>query len=100
MALSPSSSLREEFNQDLRHEATFHDLRLMEMLDTNHKDNLTLLVIKYMMRVMNPEWGAHGLAYGCLLTKVYEAHQLSNARVVSLEGENAHLRADINLSNE
>lgn len=56
-----------------RHETSYKDLGVMDMIDTCQKVNLPLLMIKHMTRVITPKKDVHGLAYVFFLTKVFEA---------------------------
>lgn len=57
---------------EIRHEATYLNLAMMEVLDQNRKINLPSLMIKHMTRAVDQEKWTHVLPYSFLLTRVFE----------------------------
>lgn len=55
---------------EMRHEATYLDLAVMEVLDQNSPINLPSLIIKHMAMAVDQEKGIHALPYEFLLTRV------------------------------
>lgn len=55
-----------------RHEATYLDLEVMEVLDQNMPINLLLLMLKHVERKADQEKGTHALPFGFLLTRVFD----------------------------
>lgn len=59
-------------NSERRHEATYLDMVVMEVLDKNRPINLPYVMLKHITRVVDQERGTHVLPYGFLFTRVFE----------------------------
>lgn len=67
-----------------RHEAIYRDMGLMNALEQVDHINLPTLMIKHISRITDPKPCPHLLAYGNLLTIVFNAYNVPLGRITRL----------------
>nr|XP_010312904.1 delphilin-like [Solanum lycopersicum] len=72
-----------------RHIASIRDMGLMNALECKERIDWPTLIIKHLARIVDPKLGSHQLAFGNLLTRVFDAFE------VPLEEDRILTRADM-----
>ena len=59
-----------------RHIASIRDMGLMNALECKERIDWSTLIIKHLARIVDPKLGSHQLAFGNLLTRVFDAFEV------------------------
>ena len=59
-----------------RHIASIRDMGLMNTLECKERIHWPTLIIKHLARIVDPKIGSHQLAFGNLLTRVFDAFEV------------------------